>query len=122
MGFSKQENGIFLLERSKMEEEKETMGSEMSDLFQVMVREHGDQVLIHTKVCVEWKAEHENCKGCISELGCAKAVGMLGVSITPMMYTPKDYEDFERMQQSIQNKLDAMLASKTIEELHKIRW
>ena len=102
--------------------DNETMGSEMSNLFQDMVREHGEQVLIHTKVCVMWKAEHKNCKGCISELGCTKAVGMMGVSITPMLYKPLDYEDFERMNQSIQKKLDAMLEAESVEELLKIRW
>ena len=69
-----------------------------------------------------WKAGHETCEGCSSDLGCAKAVAMLGVSMTPMMYQPKDYDDYERMNQSVQGKLDKILNAKTTDEVKVVRW
>ena len=48
----------------------------ISDGYSDLVRSGGDEVLIHTADCVEWKLTHNNCKGCKSELGCAKAVAM----------------------------------------------
>lgn len=96
--------------------------SEISDGFQDLVRGGGDRVDIHTAVCVEWNLAHDNCRGCISELGCSKAVAMLGVSISPMMYEPKDYDDYERMHHSMQSKLDRLLNAKTTKEVQSISW
>ena len=96
--------------------------SEISEQFQELVRGHGDEVDIHTGVCVTWKLEHENCAGCPSQLGCAKAVAMLGVAMAPMMYEPKDYDDYEKMHQSIQEKLDRLLTAKSIQEVHAVSW
>jgi len=90
--------------------------------FQKLVRSQGEQVLIHTQTCIEWKLEHENCAGCPSELGCAKAVAMVGVSMSSMFYEPKSFEDYERMNASIQAKLDKLLKAKTAEEIQSIRW
>lgn len=96
--------------------------SDIGDSFQDLVRNFGDRVDIHTHVCVEWKLNHETCEGCVSELGCAKAVAMFGVSLTPMMYEPKNYADFEAMHESVQLKLDKLLQAKTIEEIQTVRW
>ncbi len=57
----------------------------ISEQYQDLVRKHGDKVEIHTKTCVLWMKEHDNCKGCPSELGCSKAVKMLGLSLTSTM-------------------------------------
>lgn len=94
----------------------------ISEGYAGLVRTKGDDVLIHTAHCVEWKLTHDTCKGCKSELGCAKAVAMLGVSMTPLMYKPKDYSDFERMQVGIQGKLDSILKAKTPEAVTSIAW
>lgn len=96
--------------------------SDISDMFQEMVREHGDSVEVGTVACTLWKADHENCEGCEHELGCSKAVAMLGISLTPMMYQPKSYEDYENMHKSIQRKLDAILKATTVEDVKDIEW
>ena len=92
--------------------------SEISEMYQELVRDFGDEVSIQTVVCVMWKNEHENCVGCQSELGCAKAAGMMGASMEAMLYEPKSYTDYELMQKSIQSKLDGILKAKTVEEVH----
>ena len=94
----------------------------ISEDFQDLVRKGGDKVELHQQTCVLWMLEHKNCSGCSSELGCAKAVTMLGVSLTPLVYQPKDYEDFERMHQSIQSKLDKILHAKSAEEVRTLSW
>jgi len=94
----------------------------MIEDYQDLVRKQGDRVDIHTELCVLWKIEHENCEGCESELGCSKAVNMLGVSVSTMSYEPKDYADFEAMQSSIQRKLDAILNARTTKEVLAINW
>ena len=94
----------------------------ISEGYEGLVRKGGDDVLIHTAACIEWKLTHESCQSCKSELGCAKTVAMLGVSITPMMYEPKDYSDFEKMQAGIQGKMDSILNAKTIEAVKSVMW
>ena len=98
----------------------ESIGREISEGFEDLVRGSGDEVSIHTKVCVEWKLTHENCVDCQSELGCGKTVGMLLASMTPMMYTPTSYEDYEKMSNSIQDKIEKISKAKTVDELKVI--
>ena len=79
-----------------MPDEDEGLGEKLSDSYQELVRSKGDDVLIHTRVCVEWKAGHDTCKGCQSSLGCSKSVSLMLISMTPMMYTPTSFEDYEQ--------------------------
>ncbi len=95
-------------------------GRDLAEGFQDVVRSNGDDVLIHTQTCVEWGLEHENCKGCPSSLGCNKAVALMMASLTPMLYTPKSFEDFESMQRSMRDRLDNILNARTAEELQLI--
>ena len=94
--------------------------SELSEMFQDVVRKHGDMVDIGTARCVLWEADHENCTECESELGCCKAVGMMLISMRSMAYTPQGYEDYERMQKAIKRDLDILLYAKPVEEAKSI--
>ena len=96
------------------------MASDIFKGFQELVEQQGDEVGLDSPTCVIWKADHDNCKGCPAELGCAKAVAMMGISLTPLMYTPKDYDDYNRMHRDIGDKLDRVLKAKTSEEIHSI--
>jgi len=96
------------------------MSSEISESYQNLVRQLGDRVDIHTQVCVEWKLEHKNCGGCPSELGCSKVVTLLLVSMSQMGYQPQGYDDYERMQQAIQGKMDKILRAKSTAEVKAI--
>ena len=87
-----------------------------------LVEAQGNKVGLHTKDCILWKASHPNCKGCPSEVGCSKAVALMGISLQPIIYPPKDYDDFAKMQSAIQEKMDKVLNANTIEEIHAIRW
>jgi len=97
-------------------------GLDLFDGFERLVQGCGDDVLMHTQTCVLWKAEHENCKGCVAELGCSKAVAMMGVSMAPLLYKPSSYEDHQRMQRDIQAKLDAILKAHSVDAVHAIDW
>lgn len=92
------------------------LSREMADL----VRSQGDEVAISEPPCVLWKAEHENCKGCSYELGCSKVVHLMLVMMTPMMYKPRDYDDFAKMEERIQELVDKTLKAKSPEELHAL--
>jgi hypothetical protein len=89
------------------------LASEMEDL----VTKNGDEVGIHSSYCVEWKLNHESCKGCKYQLGCGKAVHLMGVMLLPMMYEPKNFEDYSKMQNRIQELIEMTLNAKTVEEL-----
>ncbi len=97
-------------------------GNDISNGFQDMIRGLGDRVDIHTQVCVEWYLNHTNCQGCSSGLGCAKTVAMLGISLIPTIYEPKDFADFEAMHDTIRTNLDKVLHAQTIEEVKAARW
>lgn len=91
-----------------------------SQEMQELVISQGDEVAIHEPPCVLWKSEHENCVGCHYELGCGKVVHLMLVMMTPMMYQPKDYDDFVKMDNRIQELMAKTLEAKTPDELHKV--
>lgn len=95
-------------------------GSDLSETMQELVRGQGDEVAINEPPCVLWKAEHENCRGCQYELGCGKAVHLMGIMLIPQMYEPKDYTDYARMNDRIQELMDKTLKAKTVEELRLV--
>ena len=80
----------------------------------------GDSVGMDEPVCVLWKADHKNCAGCPSELGCGKMVRLHQVLLIPMMYQPKDFADFQKMQTRIDELTDKILKAKSVEELEVI--
>ena len=84
------------------------------------VRLQGDKVSIHTEECVLWGLSHPNCFGCPSELGCGKALKLAMVSMLPMMYQPKSFEDFQRMETRIQELQERVTNCKTPEELKEV--
>lgn len=96
------------------------MGNDLSEEMQRLVQDNGDEVAIHTGHCVLWKAEHKNCSGCQYELGCSKAVHLMGIMLIPAMYQPKNYDDFAQMQQRIQELMDKTLKAKTVGELKAV--
>jgi len=96
--------------------------SEIFQEFRELIESNGDGVGLDSPVCVLWKSEHDNCKGCSAELGCAKATAMMGVSLTNLIYKPKDYEDFQRMNSDIHKRLSAILEAKSAEEVKAVNW
>lgn len=93
---------------------------DFSKELEKLVRSGGDEVAIKEPPCVLWKAEHENCKGCQYELGCGKVVHLMLVSMIPMMYEPRDYEDFAKMENRVQELMDMTLKAKTPDELQAV--
>jgi len=87
------------------------------DLVKEIVEANGDSIGMNQPVCVIHKADHENCSGCPSELGCSKLVRLKGLYLTPFLYTPSSFQDFQDMQNRIEDLADKILKSKTPEEL-----
>lgn len=96
------------------------MSSEIVDMYQDVVREHGDRVDIDTQVCVQWKLEHKDCTGCSSNLGCAKTAAMLLAVMSGAVYTPTDWNDFQKMNHSIEEKMARIMSAKTLAEVMEI--
>ena len=92
----------------------------ISEVIEKLVRASGDKVSIDTEECVLWKLEHSNCFGCSSELGCDKVVKLMLLMMLPMTYKPNSFEDFQKMQQRIDELHEQILHSQTKEELDKI--
>lgn len=99
-------------------------GNKLSEMFQEMaqekVRANGDEVAIHTEKCVLWGLEHPDCVGCSSILGCCKAVNLILRMMIPLMYQPKSFDDFVRMEKRIQELNDRILNAKTLDELKAV--
>ena len=91
-----------------------------SDDWAELVRHHGDKVSISTQECVTWKLEHPNCFGCPSELGCAKTVKLMLAMMLPLVYEPKDFEDFQKVQQRVMELQEKILYAKDKEELDRV--
>ena len=92
----------------------------ISEEMQKIVEINGDEVAIHSAHCITFKTEHKNCAGCQYELGCGKAVRLMGIMLIPQMYEPKDYADFAKMNDRIQELMDKTLKSKTVDELRAV--
>lgn len=90
---------------------------DLSESTQDLVRTGGDKVEIHTATCVFWLAEHKNCKGCPSELGCAKSVRLMAVMMLPLLFNAGNYDDFQKMQNRISELSDKILKSISVKEL-----
>ena len=92
------------------------LGEEMREL----VRKQGDEVALNEPPCVLWKADHENCGGCQYEMGCGKAVRLMGIMLLPMVYTPTSFADHQAMSNRIQELMDMTLKATTPDELQLI--
>lgn len=55
--------------------------SEESELIKAAVVVHGDDIGIKEPVCLIWKADHANCEGCPSQLGCSKYVSLMLINL-----------------------------------------
>lgn len=77
-------------------------------------------VAIKTAHCREWKTNHSNCNGCLSELGCAIYVGLKMIPLIYGMYRPTSIADFEAQSQLIQEKMKNIMGAKTPDEARAI--
>jgi len=91
-----------------------------SDDFEELVRSLGDEVWVHSARCQIWKANHQNCCGCPSELGCGKVARMALMTLHSICYKPSSFEDYQKMHQRIIELQDKILKAKTSEELRAI--
>ena len=99
---------------------EETQESPLAQAYTRLVEQRGDKVLLYTKDCVLWGLTHPNCEGCPSELGCGKVVRLLLVSLTPLHYQPKDFEDFVRMRSHTERLQDEVLNCASVEALQEV--
>ena len=92
----------------------------LSEEMQELVRGQGDEVAVHEPPCVIWKADHESCEGCQYELGCGKAVRLMGIMLLPMVYTPNSFADHQAMSKRIQELMDMTMKATTPDELQLV--
>jgi len=96
------------------------MANEGIDGVQELVQKRGHPVHMHNDFCKAWKTEHENCAGCESELGCRMVVHVMAVMMIPMRHQAANFEDFQRMQNRIQELMQMCLDAKTADELREV--
>ncbi len=94
--------------------------NDIGDEYQKLVEELGHPVHMHTPLCDSWKEEHGKCFGCESELGCSLISHLMLIAMIPMSYSPKSFEDHQRMSQRMQELQKLALAAKTADELRKV--
>ena len=87
---------------------------------EMLKRTTGEEPQIDEPTCLLWKADHKNCKGCPSDLACAKMVAIMLITLKGSLYEPKNFED-SLVTQSVMSKItDRILAAKTADEVHTI--
>jgi len=92
-----------------------------SDMVKEIIKlRTGEEPQIDEPTCVIWKADHENCKGCTSDLACGRLATILLVSFKAAMYEPKNFDDHIRALEYQSNMVDRILDAKTVEEVHSI--
>lgn len=90
------------------------------DIAELVEKLGNHKVLRHTETCVKWLLEHSDCKGCPSSLACCKVAAISLLSLTPMVYTPRSFQDFTDMCESISDKIYTILKSTDEEEIKKL--
>jgi hypothetical protein len=93
---------------------------DLMEMVKAVVVQNGDDVGQGEPICFIHKADHENCKGCASELGCAKYAALLLNHVDTMMYEPKDYADYKVMNNNITNNMARILKAKTPEDVREV--
>ncbi len=73
-----------------------------------------------TPECIIFLNEHPNCLGCPTKLACDKLLRMMLVTMMPMMYTPKDFDDFQKVHNRVNELTNLILGAKTVDELENI--
>ena len=94
--------------------------SDISEGIRDLVKKGGDVVGLDTPQCILWKSDHDSCKGCECELGCGKVVRVMLLMMTPMVYKPNGFEDFQKMEARMHELTDLTLKAKTAQELHEL--
>lgn len=90
------------------------------DVIKDLVELSGTPVGMNEPMCIIWKFDHENCKGCPSELGCCKCVKLKYVLFMPLLYHPQNFEDFQKMHTRMQELHQMILDAKSVEEVEEI--
>jgi hypothetical protein len=88
-------------------------------LHQKIVEDAGYPVLIHTEYCRSYKATHDNCFGCESEIGCKKAceVGML--FLQRANYNEKSFSDGMAADDDVARRIVEIISTKETEDFHE---
>lgn len=94
--------------------------SETMDMLKEIVILNGDEIGMGEPPCVLWKADHDNCVGCPYELGCGKQVHLGLAMMSRLAHTPTSFDDFQKMENRIQELQDRVLKAKTLKELKAI--
>jgi hypothetical protein len=108
------------------------------DSIKEIVVQHGDQVSISGKLCINWLKEHKSykklspeidnekpyliltCKGCLSEIGCKKLNLIIRAFHACERYEPKSLQDSLEKEKWLNAKVEEILGKKTLEELENI--
>lgn len=92
----------------------------MGDLKKLVIKS-GCDVGKDEPVCVVHLADHANCVGCPSELGCCKWVSLVANQINSMFYQPKNYDDFINMHHRIVSNMKAILDANSADEVKAVK-
>jgi hypothetical protein len=103
----------------------EQVGHSFDDISKGIIKgieEQGFKCNKDTPECVIYLNEHPDthCEGCPTEMACRKYVRMELTMLLPMMYTPKDFNDFQVMNNRVVELLKMIMEAKTIDELMNI--
>jgi hypothetical protein len=85
-----------------------------------VIRAKGDPCEVDSLQCELWLKDHRDCMGCPSCLGCAKLSRILGIFLSTVIYSPKDFQDFRDQMNHIMKLADKALSAKTLEELDQV--
>jgi len=73
-----------------------------------------------TPECAIYLSEHPNCEGCPTAIACAKYCKLSLIQMIPIFYSPRDFEDFRRMQKRISELFKMVMDAQTEKELNNI--
>ena len=93
------------------------MSNEIMEEVRKFVVDNGDDVGMGEPVCLIHKADHNNCEGCPSELGCSKYSALLLNHLDTIMYKPNSFDDYKAMNERVASTMARILKSKTPDEV-----
>ena len=81
---------------------------------------HGSMVERDEPTCILHRADHKDCVGCASHLGCAKTTALIILMLVSNQYEPKNFEDMLDKNKKLWEMKERVLTATSAKQAHHI--
>ena len=94
--------------------------NKLKDIVEDNEEGHGSRVERDEPTCVIHRADHKDCIGCPSHLGCAKTTALIILMLMSQQYKPKNFEDMLDRNKKLWEMKERVLTATSAKQAHDI--